>query len=63
MKKRRGNRAPAAHGSDIASGSPSISILAALSAFALAIRLLYLWQIREAPSFTLLMGDSKGYDE
>jgi tetratricopeptide (TPR) repeat protein len=29
----------------------------------LAIRLLYLWQIREAPFFTLLMGDSKGYDE
>jgi len=38
-------------------------LLAAISAFAFAIRLIYLWQIRHAPFFTLLMGDSKGYDE
>jgi tetratricopeptide (TPR) repeat protein len=38
-------------------------LLAAISAVALAIRLIYLWQIRHAPFFTLLMGDSKGYDE
>jgi hypothetical protein len=38
-------------------------LLAAISAFAFAIRLIYLWQIRDAPFFTLLMGDSKGYDE
>jgi tetratricopeptide (TPR) repeat protein len=38
-------------------------LLAAISAFALAIRLIYLWQIRHAPFLTLLMGDSKGYDE
>jgi tetratricopeptide (TPR) repeat protein len=38
---------------------------AALGIFALAllIRLLHIWQIRRAPFFTLLMGDSHGYDE
>src|SRR6476659_2439872 len=38
-------------------------LLAAISAFAFAIRLIYLWQIRHAPFFTLLLGDSKGYDQ
>jgi tetratricopeptide (TPR) repeat protein len=36
--------------------------LAAIAAAALAIRLFYLWQIRHAPFFSILMGDSKGYD-
>jgi tetratricopeptide (TPR) repeat protein len=40
-----------------------LSVLAAIGVFSLLIRLLYLWQIRNAPFFTLLMGDSKGYDE
>src|SRR5215813_9979686 len=39
-----------------------IFVLAAVAAFAFMARLLYLWQIRHAPFFTLLMGDSKGYD-
>jgi tetratricopeptide (TPR) repeat protein len=38
-------------------------MLAAISLLAFAIRLVYLWQIRDAPFFTLLIGDSKGYDE
>ena len=50
-------------GREGASRISSSGILAAVAAFAFAIRLLYLWQIREAPFFTLLMGDSKGYDE
>ena len=32
-------------------------------AIALAVRLLHVWQIRSAPFFSLLMGDSRGYDE
>lgn len=38
---------------------------AAAGIFALAffIRLVHLWQIRAAPFFTVLMGDSRGYDE
>jgi len=35
----------------------------AIALFAFLVRLGYLWQIRHAPFFTLLMGDSKGYDE
>jgi tetratricopeptide (TPR) repeat protein len=37
-------------------------IALAIGVGALIIRLLYLWQIRRAPFFTVLMGDSKGYD-
>jgi tetratricopeptide (TPR) repeat protein len=43
--------------------SGTTPILGAIAAFAFLIRLLYLWQIRQAPFFTLLMGDSRGYDE
>jgi len=32
-------------------------------AIALAVRLAHIWQIREAPFFTVLMGDSRAYDE
>jgi Flp pilus assembly protein TadD len=66
MKQRRGKRAQTTQGAYAVSGfsrTSTISILAAVSVFAFAIRLLYLWQIREAPLFTILMGDSKGYDE
>src|SRR5260370_3108612 len=40
-------------------------VLAALAVFltAVALRLFHVWQLRRAPFFTLLMGDSKGYDE
>jgi len=30
---------------------------------ALAVRLVHLWQMREAPFFSVLLGDSRGYDE
>ena len=32
-------------------------------ALALAVRLIHIWQIRDAPFFTVLMGDSRAYDE
>jgi len=32
-------------------------------AVALAVRLVHLWQMREAPVFSVLMGDARGYDE
>src|SRR5262245_18375282 len=44
-------------------GRSRLTVLAAVAEFSLLVRLLYLWQIRDAPFFTLLMGDSKGYDE
>jgi tetratricopeptide (TPR) repeat protein len=36
---------------------------AAIFALALAVRLVYIWQIRRAPFFTVLMGDARAYDE
>jgi tetratricopeptide (TPR) repeat protein len=36
---------------------------AAIFALALAVRLVHIWQIRDAPFFTVLMGDSRAYDE
>ena len=43
----------------------SIAPLAGLLIFAvaLAVRLVHVWQIRKAPFFDVLMGDSHGYDE
>ena len=38
-------------------------ITAAIFALALALRLMHVWQIRSAPFFSVLMGDSRGYDE
>jgi len=35
----------------------------AIFAIALAVRLVHIWQIRDAPFFTILMGDSRAYDE
>src|SRR5579864_553046 len=35
----------------------------AIFVVALAVRLVHVWQIRRAPFFTLLLGDSRGYDE
>jgi tetratricopeptide (TPR) repeat protein len=36
---------------------------AAIFAVAVVIRLVHVWQIRSAPFFSVLMGDSRGYDE
>ena len=36
---------------------------AAIFAVALLVRLVHVWQIRRSPFFSLLMGDSRGYDE
>ena len=38
-------------------------ITAAIFALALAVRLVHVWQIRSAPFFSVLMGDSRAYDE
>jgi tetratricopeptide (TPR) repeat protein len=38
-------------------------IAAAIFLLAFAVRLLHVWQIRAAPFFSVLMGDSRGYDE
>ncbi len=35
---------------------------AAIFAVALAVRLVHIWQMRDAPFFTVLMGDSRAYD-
>src|SRR5947209_20630825 len=35
----------------------------AVFAVALAIRLVHMWQIRNAPFFDVLLGDARGYDE
>jgi tetratricopeptide (TPR) repeat protein len=65
MKKtRRGSSRTSTKSADVGSGlSRTSTTLIALSAFALLVRVVYLWQIRHSPFFTLLMGDSKGYDE
>jgi tetratricopeptide (TPR) repeat protein len=38
-------------------------IAAAIFALALVVRLVHVWQIHAAPFFSVLMGDSRGYDE
>src|SRR5436190_14387810 len=35
----------------------------AIFATALAVRLVHVWQIRASPFFSVLLGDSRGYDE
>ena len=37
--------------------------MAAIFAVALLVRLVHVWQLRRSPFFSLLMGDSRGYDE
>src|ERR1051325_11977011 len=37
--------------------------VAAIFARAVAVRLLHVWQLRASPFFSVLMGDSRGYDE
>src|SRR6185503_13811268 len=46
----------------ILTGMPWVAGPAAVFGIALAIRLVHVWAIRRAPFFTLLMGDSHGYD-
>src|SRR5258708_12573682 len=36
---------------------------AAICVLALLVRLVHVWQLRSAPFFSVLMGDSRGYDE
>src|SRR5882724_403793 len=36
---------------------------AAIFALALAVRLIHVWQLRASPFFSVLMGDSRGYDD
>jgi tetratricopeptide (TPR) repeat protein len=38
-------------------------MIAAIFALALAVRLVHVWQIRSAPFFSVLMGDSRAYDQ
>src|SRR2546429_8814030 len=47
-KKRQSNFAPAAF---------------VIFAVAFTLRIIHIWQMRNAPFFTLLMGDARGYDE
>src|SRR5262245_60716193 len=59
MKQRR-THVPSGH---VGSGFSRPSILISLAAVAFIVRLVYLWQIRQSPFFTPLLGDSKGYDQ
>ena len=66
MKQRRQQRARPSQPVPTGSGRTTtrrFPVLAAIAAVALVVRLIYLWQIRQAPFFTLLLGDSRGYDE
>src|SRR5215467_4407993 len=63
MKSPRRVRAEAAAPIPTTPHRSTKAVLLGISATALVVRLVYLWQIRHAPFFTLLMGDSKGYDE
>ena len=50
-------------GADSGVPAGSARVLTVVFLVALAIRLTHLWQLREAPFFVHLMGDSRGYDE
>src|SRR5437867_8414004 len=45
------------------SSSSKRARIVAIFAIALVVRLVHVWQIRPAPFFSVLMGDSRGYDE
>src|SRR4051812_46514037 len=47
----------------VAPSGPPIQEIALVFGTALMLRLLYIWQIRDAPFFDLLMGDARSYDE
>jgi tetratricopeptide (TPR) repeat protein len=51
------------HTPETARARAFIGSVAAVFAVALAIRLVHLWQIRNAPFFAVLLGDARGYDE
>ena len=62
----RQRRAPASAASArLAPSASSLAIAVAAAIFftALIVRLLHVWQIRQAPFFSVLMGDARGYDE
>ena len=63
---------PSIHGSDVnevvgtrtgAVGGERAAAGVAIFAVALAVRLAHVWQMRGSPFFTVLMGDSRSYDE
>jgi len=59
---RRQPPASRARPQDIGSKVPFL-VPAAIFLLALAVRLVHLWQIREAPFFAVLFGDARGYDQ
>ncbi len=68
-RSRRSRRAPAAPPLPAAPppppapDEPFLRAAIAIALVALAIRIVHVWQIRNAPFFTELMGDSRAYDE
>jgi tetratricopeptide (TPR) repeat protein len=50
-------------GSVVYNGPPTWKQPAIVFLIALALRLIHLWQMREAPFYAVLMGDSRSYDE
>ena len=46
----------------LAKGTPVAGVVA-IFVVAVIVRLVHVWQIRRAPFFSMLMGDSRGYDE
>src|SRR5437879_584787 len=62
IARQRAGRARPAAGSTAAPGVRLGALAFVVFLVALAIRLIHVWQIREAPFFSLLMGDSRGYD-
>jgi tetratricopeptide (TPR) repeat protein len=48
---------------DAAARRSAVWLPPAIFALAFAVRLLHVWQIQPAPFFSVLMGDSRGYDE
>jgi tetratricopeptide (TPR) repeat protein/4-amino-4-deoxy-L-arabinose transferase-like glycosyltransferase len=58
----RSDRREHLNSASTAGSALSVGSGAAIFLVALTIRLIHIWQIRRAPFFTILMGDSHGYD-
>ena len=52
-----------ASGSVVYGGPPTWKQPTIVFVVALVVRLAHLWQMRESPFFSVLMGDSRSYDE
>ena len=64
MKRARNTAQPRDQAREAAAGTRLGWVAAAaIFAVALAVRLVHVWQIRDAPFFTVLMGDSRAYDD